>query len=135
MVGVVSDPSTCQIRFLLLADINVAATQAMCLELEMQVLQPMHCFTFDPGDLKYLLRLIQYGEKSWSIKLARGETQQYGNWLKLVISSRGTEFLSQRWNEDRESGEGRIGANLGLGCMGRLSEIKAGLSEQPCKDQ
>ncbi|KAK1686134.1 hypothetical protein QYE76_046982 [Lolium multiflorum] len=56
-----------------------------------------------------------------SVKLKKGEKQQYGIWLKAVMEGREAGGSSQRWKEMGGNGGTRRGSSFGFGSKNRLS--------------
>jgi hypothetical protein len=73
---------------------------------------PEFCFTCG---------IIGHIDKVCSVKLKKGEKQQYGLWLKAVMEGREAGGSSQRWKEMGGNGGTRRGSSFGFGSRNRLS--------------
>jgi hypothetical protein len=73
---------------------------------------PEFCFTCG---------IIGHIDKVCTVKLKKGEKQQYGLWLKAVMEGREAGGSGQRWKEMGGVGGSRRGSSYGFGSRNRLS--------------
>jgi hypothetical protein len=72
-------------------------------------------------DFCFTCGLLGHVDRSCSIKLKKGEQQQYGKWLKAAIHKKDETSGAQRWVEDASFGGNRRGPGFGFSGRSRGS--------------